>query len=186
MKLKNDLLLYHGSYAKIEKIDLSKCVQGKDFGTGFYLTTDYEQAKKFIHTSVAKAIKSKIILENQNIGFINVFKFSKKADIKIFEFQNANKKWLHFVAANRQSGIFDEEIKKYQNFDIIFGKIANDLTNRIITAYINETYGKIGSDMADKTTINLLLPNKLKNQICFRTEKSISCLSFERAEEIKL
>lgn len=31
-------VLYHGSYAKVDHIDLSLCVSGKDFGRGFYLT----------------------------------------------------------------------------------------------------------------------------------------------------
>lgn len=57
MILKDGVSLYHGSYAKIEKINLSNCLDGKDFGSGFYLTTDYEQAAKFIKTSIAKADK---------------------------------------------------------------------------------------------------------------------------------
>ena len=30
--------VYHGSYTKIDKIDLSRCVPNKDFGQGFYVT----------------------------------------------------------------------------------------------------------------------------------------------------
>lgn len=59
MILKSGTVLYHGSYTKIEKIDLSKCQQGKDFGAEFYLTTDYIQAKKFIRTSIAKVVKTR-------------------------------------------------------------------------------------------------------------------------------
>ena len=36
MILKDGMLLYHGSYAPIDKIDLSMCASGKDFGKGFY------------------------------------------------------------------------------------------------------------------------------------------------------
>ena len=39
-KLKNGMFLYHGSYAKVEKIDLGMCANAKDFGKGFYLTSD--------------------------------------------------------------------------------------------------------------------------------------------------
>ena len=39
-------------------------------------------------------------------------------------------------------------------------------------------YGEVGSDFADETAIKLLLPNKLCNQICFKTAKSINCLKF--------
>lgn len=37
-------LLHHGSYTRIECIDLSLSKSGKDFGKGFYLNPDYEQA----------------------------------------------------------------------------------------------------------------------------------------------
>ncbi len=55
MKLKDDMLLFHGSYTAVEKIDLSMCLQGKDFGSGFYLTSSVNQARSFIKTSAAKA-----------------------------------------------------------------------------------------------------------------------------------
>ena len=52
MILKDGMLLYHGSYAPIHEIDLSMCASGKDFGKGFYLTDDLEQAKGFIKNSL--------------------------------------------------------------------------------------------------------------------------------------
>ncbi|KAA6332624.1 hypothetical protein EZS27_018888 [termite gut metagenome] len=36
--------VYHGSYLKIDKIDLTQCEPRKDFGRGFYVTKIYEQA----------------------------------------------------------------------------------------------------------------------------------------------
>ena len=38
-------ILYHGSNLVIEKIDLSRSKRGKDFGQGFYLNANLEQAK---------------------------------------------------------------------------------------------------------------------------------------------
>ncbi len=32
MELREGMLLYHGSYTEIRRIDLSKCETGKDFG----------------------------------------------------------------------------------------------------------------------------------------------------------
>lgn len=34
MKLKDGMLLYHGSYVPVKNIDLNMCAQGKDFGRG--------------------------------------------------------------------------------------------------------------------------------------------------------
>ena len=52
MKLKDGMLLYHGSYAYVEEIDLAQCVEGKDFGKGFYLTSNPNQARSFIRSSI--------------------------------------------------------------------------------------------------------------------------------------
>lgn len=38
--------LYHGSNTAIEHIDLSKSKRGKDFGQGFYLNANLDQAMK--------------------------------------------------------------------------------------------------------------------------------------------
>ena len=38
------MILYHGSNIEITKIDLEKSKPHKDFGKGFYLSDNYEQA----------------------------------------------------------------------------------------------------------------------------------------------
>lgn len=38
------MILYHGTNIAFETIDLSKSKPNKDFGQGFYLTTDKNQA----------------------------------------------------------------------------------------------------------------------------------------------
>ncbi len=38
------IYLYHGSTVNIERIDLSKSRPNKDFGSGFYLSEDRQQA----------------------------------------------------------------------------------------------------------------------------------------------
>ena len=38
------MILYHGSNVNIERIDLKKSHPNKDFGQGFYLSADYQQA----------------------------------------------------------------------------------------------------------------------------------------------
>lgn len=178
--------MYHGSYAKIEKISLSDCLDGKDFGSGFYLTTDYEQAAKFIKTSIAKAVKNRLIKSDINFGYVTTFRFEKVCGVSVYDFRKADKNWLHYVAGNRKKGIFEEELNKLRGYDIVSGKIANDATNRVITAYINNVYGEPGSHFADRTAISLLLPNKLSNQVCFKTQAAVSCLKFVKAVEVRL
>lgn len=39
-----ELKLFHGSNMEIDRVDLSKCMPNKDFGSGFYTTLLEEQA----------------------------------------------------------------------------------------------------------------------------------------------
>ena len=186
MILQNGIILYHGSYTEVKNIDLSLCSAGKDFGRGFYLTTDLNQAIRFVKTAVGKAEKNGLIGINSAKGFVSSFLYVAKNDVSVFEFDSADRDWLHCVVAHRRSGVLSPELKKWQNYDIIAGKIANDTTNSVITAYINGAYGEVGRGSADTIAMQLLLPNKLKEQICFRTEKSVICLSFLKSEEIRI
>ena len=65
LELKDDFVLYHGSYCEVKEPDLVKCAKRKDFGQGFYLTTSKEQAESFLRTSIAKAIAIGTIEEGQ-------------------------------------------------------------------------------------------------------------------------
>ena len=99
-------------------------------------------------------------------------------------FDDANRDWLHCVAEHRKRDLFSKSQNDWNEFDIIAGKIANDTTNQVLTTYINGLYGEVGSDLADETAIRLLFPNKLSDQICFKTEKSLKMLSFVEAMEV--
>ena len=178
--------LYHGSYMVVKKPLLSKCVPGKDFGLGFYLTTDINQAKRFVRSSIGKAKKNGIELEEVLKGYVSSYHCLDKDSLKIYEFETANSEWLHCVVAHRKSDLLSSEINKWKSYDVIIGKIANDTTNQVITAYINGLYGEVGSDEADTTAIRLLKPEKLSNQLCFRTENAINSLTFVSGEEVNV
>ena len=46
------MILYHGTNVDFEKIDLLKSKPNKDFGRGFYLSANYDQAKDMAETKV--------------------------------------------------------------------------------------------------------------------------------------
>ena len=46
------MILYHGTNITFETIDLKKSKPNKDFGQGFYLSADYEQAMAMAQTKV--------------------------------------------------------------------------------------------------------------------------------------
>ena len=81
------------------------------------------------------------------------------------------------------TGTIEREMAKY---DIIAGKIADDATNATLTAYLAGAFGTAGDKEADDFCIRQLLPNKLKDQYCFKTEAAIRCLKFVKGEKIWL
>ena len=180
-------ILYHGSYAAVERVDLGLCAPGKDFGRGFYLTSSHEQAVRFIPSSLRKAQATGAAARDQKYGFVSKFEVGDISALSCFEFAEANAAWLRFVALNRRASLAHELSnrlpRELHSADIIMGKIANDTTNRVITTYLNGLYGEIGSELADETAIRLLLPDRLKDQYCFRTKTSVATLTLVEVEK---
>lgn len=185
-ELKNGMVLYHGSYCIVENPSLEKCARFKDFGRGFYFTTSKEQAKTFAKISVSKARKNGKILQPSKYAYVSYFKITDLNDLKIFLFDTANIEWLHCIVAHRKSKTFTEDRKKMIDFDVIGGKIANDDTNTTILAYMGNVFGEMASEQADRICISLLLPERLQDQFCFRTEKALSKLKFMQSEKISM
>ncbi len=186
MLLEEGATLYHGSYTIVEKPNLNECKRGKDFGRGFYLTTDYNQAKRFARTSVKKALRNNSIRNFTGVGYVSKYSVKSTKGLDIYEFNDADYDWLHCVVAHRREKAFVDVISKWKKYDAICGKIANDNTNLVITAYMDGLYGEIMSENADKMAINFLEPENLKNQICLRTDKAIRVIEFCESMEIKL
>lgn len=183
-KLVDGMLLFHGSYCEISAPDLEKCAPYKDFGKGFYLTSSYEQAKNFINTSLKKAKAQKLVNEAQAYGVVTTFQYSESDVTKIKNFNSADSEWLHCIVAHRKNKTFPDIMEELKKYDIITGKIADDATNFTILAYIAGTYGDIGTAEADNLCISRLLPERLEDQYCFRTEKAIACLKYVESEKI--
>lgn len=187
MMLKDGMLLYHGSYTKVENVDLSKSGNYKDFGKGFYLTSNKSQAINFIKTSLKKGKQIGDVPENQNYGYVSVFRYHELQDkINSYDFERSSKIWLWFIAANRRQRLAKELIplidKDIFEAEIVSGKIANDTTNPVLQAYLTGLYGDIKSDRAIRFAIEELVPDHLYDQFCFKTEKAIGCLEFVEAE----
>lgn len=181
MRLTSGMLLYHGSYAPINEIDLEKCVAGKDFGRGFYLTEDEMQARNFIKNSLRKAKTVGRISEEQTYGYVTVFRYREPAEmIPSYVFDSAGKEWLWFVSLNRRSelaGKFRKILDKdLLNAEIVVGKIANDTTNPTIMAYLDGLYGDVMQETAVNFAVGQLRTDRLKNQVCFLSKRAVSCL----------
>lgn len=179
-------VLYHGSYCEVRDPDLARYAKRKDFGQGFYLTTSKEQAESFLRTSIVKAIATGKIEEGQNFGYVSTFEFQPVGKLEMHVLKNADVDWLHCIAAHRKKKLFVDVEREMAKYDIIAGKIADDATNATLAAYLARAFGTAGDQEADDFCIKRLLPNKLKDQYCFKTEAAIECLKFVRGEKIWL
>lgn len=181
MKLQDGMLLFHGSYMGITKIDLNRCATGKDFGKGFYLTENKQQARNFINSALKKAKNLKLIPENQTFGYVSVFRYHEPKDpVPMYRFETADRNWLWFISMNRRSSLAGRFNKKMDTelleAETVIGKIANDTTNPTIVAYLNGLYGDVESNVAVDFAIHQLMPDRLKTQYCFLSESAIACL----------
>ncbi len=176
--LEQGTILYHGSYTAVVQPDIVKCAKNKDFGQGFYLTTDRQQADNFAKIALQKAYQNYLLDSPQDYGVVSAFRYSPIDDLSIKTFETADSQWLRCIVAHRKGGKFKQTVQDYKHYDIIGGKIANDNTNATIMLYMSGGYGVVGSSQAENACISLLLPERLKDQYCFRTAKALSCLTF--------
>ena len=159
------MILYHGSNIEVKEPKLIPSKRLLDFGAGFYLTSDFEQAKKW-------ALRT---ANNRETGVptVSVFEVDENEfkSLNMLCFNTPDKEWLRYISANRTGRQVDKE------YDVVIGPVANDQAIRTVNNYLR---GYFPEDVA----IRLLLPQKLKDQYAFRTEKSINLLKFTEARNV--
>lgn len=88
----------------------------------------------------------------------------------IKKFNKANKEWLDYIELNRFENFSDR-------YDIVIGPVADGRTVKIVDDYRSEV---INSEEA----LNLLHPDRLKDQYAFKTSEAISYLTFINCQKI--
>ena len=112
------MILYHGSNIKVSVPDLSVSKPFKDFGKGFYLSDNYEQAMDMASQKVKQThVGEPIVSEFQ---FDESLLHSDELQIKIFS--DYSEDWAHFVLDNRDKNL----PQPIHNYDIVYGPIADD------------------------------------------------------------
>lgn len=154
------MILYHGSNIEVSKPQILVSDRKLDFGTGFYLTSSYEQAERWANLTTLR--------RNQGKATISVFVFDEKSQskLKVLAFNKSDEKWLIYVANNRLNPNATDD------YDIVIGPVANDRTYPVIALYFSKIYN-------EEETIRRLLPQKLKDQYAFKTTKALEFLTFK-------
>ena len=149
-------------------------------------TSDFNQANDFVKSSITRAKLRNLIPESQDYGYVNVYELVTLDAIKEFDFKAADRAWLHYIAGSRSRKFFADEVKALDGFNVIGGKIANDQTMTMLNLYIGRGLGEPGSDDADDFCIRKLLPDRLKDQYCFKNEDAIKALKFIKSMKVSL
>ena len=104
---------------------------------------------------------------------MSIFEFDKNElkNLNVLSFESANKEWLRYISANRT----DKAVKDL--YDVVIGPVANDQAIRTVNNYLK---GYFTEDIA----IELLLPQNLKDQIVFKTEKALTVLKYIEVKSV--
>lgn len=151
------MILYHGSNVAVREPHLLKIQRDLDFGKGFYTTSDLEQAMSWAKRSTR--------IRGEGKACVSVYQVDDDAlaALNIRRFLVPDRDWLDYVAANRRG------TAPQDHADLIIGPVANDQTFPTIVLYLD---GYLTADAA----IQQLLPQKLKDQFTFKTEKALALL----------
>ena len=159
--------IYHGSFEVVERPEIRQPNRSLDYGSGFYTTTSYEQAKRLVE----RRMKDKGVA----VGYVNVYELDDKAleNMKVLLFEKPTVEWVNFVMRNRTERGFSHD------HDIVYGPVADDSVYTQFTLYE-------GGIISMPTLIQELKTYKLVDQFLFHTEKSLTAIKFIESIEIKL
>lgn len=146
------MILYHGSYIKIEKPEISYSRDNVDFGKGFYTTPIKEQAVNW----------SERFKRRKGTSVLSVFEYNEidaKQNSKIMHFKEYSKEWLDYIVSCRKG-------ENKVSYDIVIGGVADDKVFDTIELYLE---GLIEKNIA----IERLKYEKPNIQLCFRSQDAI-------------
>jgi len=154
--------LYHGSTTDIDRIDLQKSRPNKDFGRGFYLSADQQQAWRM---GEFKA------LTEGGTPILNTYLFDERVltsgELRVLTFEGYTREWADFIFLNRNNRSIDPA----HDYDIVYGPIANDRVGVQIGKY------EAGDITLDQFLQNLKYMKGITFQYYFGTERAISKLT---------
>ena len=157
--------LYHGSVDIIDEPKIIVSTRTLDYGRGFYTTTSYEQAKRWVLRKTT----------GSGIGYINIYEFDEvllnNSALKNLIFEEPTEEWVDFVMQNRM------DVEYAHSYDLVYGPVANDRVYAAFALFENGLLDKEG-------LIRELKAYTLVDQVLFHTEEGLKHLNYIKAEEV--
>lgn len=159
--------VYHGSIDEVVNPEIRQPNRSLDYGSGFYTTTSYEQAKRWVE----RRMKDKGVA----IGYVNIYELDEEVikDMKSLFFEKPTEEWVSFVMRNRTERNF------IHDYDVVYGPVADDSVYTQFALYE-------GGIISLPTLIHELKTYKLVDQYLFHTEKSLLAIKFVKSEIVEL
>lgn len=153
------MILYHGTNTDFAQIRLNMSRVGKDFGFGFYLTTDKQVAtrqaeRKLLQYGIGSKIVQSYYLDEQ-----------KLEGLKVLRFDSYTEEWADFILLNRQN----KEHHSLHDYDVVIGPIANDTVGFQIRRYTEGIITKA-------QFLQEIMYHQVTMQYFFGTERALTIL----------
>ena len=123
MKINEIERLYHGTDRCFDEFDFHKAKGFKDFGKGYYLTTNFNQALRWAQRKGSR--NSKAYVYSYRVECADA------ENLKILELLKYDLKWLDFISQNRIYG-------KDTDYDIIFIDECSTIDNRTMMRLLSK------------------------------------------------
>ena len=162
------MILYHGTNEDIGTIDLSRGLRHKDFGKGFYLTSDRDTAIRMAQK------KARLFGGTATLITYEMDDKALRSDLKVKIFpEKASVEWLIFVDANRDR----KTTVPIHDYDIVIGPIADD---GVVLQLTNFREGIYSPEQAAEQ----LRDKYLDQQYYFGTEQALRFLHKTNVEAV--
>lgn len=140
-----------------------------DFGPGFYLTSDKQQAINWANTKAGRKRGFRAVL---NVYRFDIENFLANTGSQHKVFSEYNIEWLDLIAASRKGK------QPWVGLDWIEGGIANDSVISTVDAYVD---GSMPAEIA----LGKLLKEELKHQVCISSQLIIDqYLTFQESVQL--
>ena len=157
--------LYHGSDIIVSCPDIHKGKPYKDFGQGFYLSDNFEQA-----LDMGKRVASRI--DENGVPVVSTYEFDesflKNGFLQVKMFDSYSEEWAEFVLRNRNRNI----PQPIHNYDIVYGPIADDSVVRQMRRF------ELGDISMEELMRELKYPMGITFQYFFGSERALQKLTF--------
>ena len=167
------VVLYHGTNQVFRRPVPSRGRICTDFGRGFYLTPNFETARRIALRSADFSVVGRPV--------VLAFEFdNEKAlrDLRTKTFARIDIPWTKFVIANRKREESAADHNIDGRYDVVHGPVADDRLVRLLMKYDR------GLMTLEELRMQLSLTQRGMVQYSFHTMAAVKCLKFKEAKYV--